>query len=396
MKEERLAELFKLYINNSASLSEERELMHLLAAPELVEKKESLIEKLYDTMEPSYKLSDTQAATIFSAVIPKSAAKIISLKEKTFTWRRWAVAASVVLLAGLTGYFLLFNKTEKPTDITKTTTVPVEIKAPKTNRAMITLANGKQIFLDSIANGQITQQGNIKLVKLANGQIAYETATGEVIKEMQYNTLYNPRGSKVIDMKLSDGSHVWLNAGSSVIYPVAFIGNERKVTVDGEAYFEIAHDAAKPFKVSKGDMMVEVLGTHFNVNAYNDEPDLKVTLIEGAVNVTNGTAKTQLKPGQQTVLNNKVQLSPATAVNTDEIIAWKDGLFHFESADLKSILREFARWYNIEIVYEGPVKNRKFFAIVKRSSTLKSVLEMLQDNNIEYHIEGKKLIVKSG
>ena len=183
---------------------------------------------------------------------------------------QWWAAASIILLLSTGTYFLVFNKSEKSTEIVKKV-LPNDVKAPETNRASITLANGQKVYLDSAVNGTLAMQGNVKLIKLANGQIAYQTTSGETIIEIKHNTLENPRGSKVIDMTLTDGSKVWLNAGSSLTYPVAFAGKERKVSITGEAYFEVAHNTAMPFKVSKDEMEVTVLGTHFNVNTYEDD-----------------------------------------------------------------------------------------------------------------------------
>ena len=182
-----------------------------------------------------------------------------SVKLRIFEWRRIAVAASILLMICVGSYFLFFGKKDEPTEIVKVPENTNDVKAPSNNRAIITLANGKQVYVDSINNGQLFADGNVKVAKLANGQIVYQNANGEIVKEPEYNTLSNPRGSTVIDMTLADGSRVWLNAGSSVTYPVVFTGNERKVTITGEAYFEVAHNPQQPFKVSKGEMEVTVL-----------------------------------------------------------------------------------------------------------------------------------------
>ena len=310
-------------------------------------------------------------------------------------WKKLVAAASIIFVLGLVSYFVFFNKGGKKSDeIVKAESK--DVKAPETNRAMITLASGQIVYLDSVANGQLAVQGKVKLVKLANGQIAYQTESGDAATSlgMSYNTLSNPRGSKVIEMQLSDGSHVWLNAGSSITYPVAFVGNERKVEITGEAYFEVTHNSIMPFKVGKGDLSILVLGTHFNVNAYDDEENIKITLLEGSVRVSNDADSRTIKPGEQVMAVSHSPLAIHYSPDLEEIMAWKEGSFHFEDGDLNSILKEFARWYDVEIIYEGPVKKRKFFVMVNRSRTLKSVLGMLQDNDINFRIEGKKLIVK--
>ncbi len=315
---------------------------------------------------------------------------------------RW-YAAAIMLLLGLGLYFYYVQTPEKPhpqvTDIK-----PDDIPPPANNRATILLADGSRVFLDSAGNGQLAQQGNIKLVKLANGQIAYQLAGGQILQELQYNTLTNPRGSKVINMQLSDGSHVWLNAGSSVTYPVAFTGNERKVNITGEAYFEIVHNKSQPFKVSKGNMAVEVLGTHFNVNAYDDETDIKVTLLEGSVKVINGTGSRQIQPGQQAQLNNhgnpqipnNLPRHGGIGVQTadvDQVMAWKNGRFYFDGADITTIMKEVKRWYNVEVVFNDVV-NYDFVAKIDRDVPVSELLNMLElTGGVHFKVQENKIIV---
>ena len=271
------------------------------------------------------------------------------------------------------------------------------MKAPETNKAMITLANGQKVYLDSAVNGTLAMQGNVKLVKLANGQIAYQTASGETINEIKYNTLTNPRGSKVIDMTLADGSQVWLNAGSSVTYPVAFVGNERRVAITGEAYFEVAHNTAMPFKVSKGEMEVTVLGTHFNVNAYDDESDIKVTLLEGSVKVIKGPStgsglQTVLKPGQQAQVTNEVKV--VNDADLEQVMAWKNGLFNMKGTDLAALMRQVARWYDVQVSYEGPQQQKSFGGSINRDVDLSDVLKALEQYGIHFRMEKGKVIIQ--
>jgi ferric-dicitrate binding protein FerR (iron transport regulator) len=235
---------------------------------------------------------------------------------------------------------------------------------------MITLADGSTIYLDSVGGGTLAVQNDVQVMKTAEGKVVYTGATtgnGEIV----YNTLFNPRGSKVIDMQLSDGSHVWLNAGSSIRYPVAFIGKERVVEINGEAYFEVARlerSNAKnakqaqrtqsenmPFIVKKGDVSVTVLGTHFNVNAYDDEESLKVTLLEGSVAVKRASTMVKLTPGQQAIAaSGKLQV--ASSVDVDEVMAWKNGKFVFNKTNVQTTMRQIARWYDVDIEYKDNVK----------------------------------------
>jgi transmembrane sensor len=303
---------------------------------------------------------------------------------------RWWAAASVVALFGTLGYFMFFTGTGKPEPIAKV--LPNDIQAPQANRAMITLANGQKIYLDSAGNGSLAVQGNVQLVKLASGQISYQHESGTESGKMEYNTLSNPKGSKVINMVLSDGSKVWLNAGSSLTYPVSFMGSERRVSVEGESYFEVAHNASMPFIVKNGTVDIRVLGTHFNVNAFHDDgEDVKVTLLEGSVKINNANATGLLKPGQQALVNNNVKIK--NDVDLDLVMAWKNGYFQFANSSLQNVLKELSRWYDVNVVYEGKNQPRQFVGEIQRDLNLTEVLKILEKNKVHFKIEGKNLIV---
>ncbi|MCS3799563.1 FecR domain-containing protein [Niastella sp. OAS944] len=317
-------------------------------------------------------------------------------------WRkplfRWAAAAVVILSLGVASWWLLNNNKTVSTPGDVATTTIQDVPAPHNNRATITLNNGQTVYLDSAGNGALASEGSVQVVKLADGQIAYKGAAAELI----YNTLTNPRGSRVIDMTLSDGSRIWLNAGSSITYPVAFVGNDRKVEVKGEVYFEVAHDAAKPFKVQHGPMNVEVLGTHFNVNVYEDEPDIKVTLLEGSVKVVNRS-----RPGTGAIGNNTVVLTPGKQAvfiadsrftiadaDVEQVMAWKNGLFSFTGADLATVMRQLSRWYNVDVKYEGQIPARKFSGEITHDLTLSQLMNGLQSLGIKFNIQGRTMIVQ--
>jgi ferric-dicitrate binding protein FerR (iron transport regulator) len=322
---------------------------------------------------------------------------IIPLRKRPVI--RWAAAAALVLSLGAGGYWF-FSRTSGSTKVVTTKTVQ-DIQAPQTNRATITLANGKTIYLDSAANGSLATQHNVQLVKLADGQIAYKGAAHELV----YNTLTNPRGSKVIDMTLSDGSRIWLNAGSSITYPVTFVGNERNVAINGEVYFEVAPLTPKggqkkvPFVVNilptgRSGGRVEVLGTHFNINAYDDEPDVKVTLLEGAVNVGNNMGLVNIKPGEQATISTNLLPHTSGNINLEQVMAWKNGLFSFTGADLTTVMRQLARWYDIQVKYEGQIPARKFSGEITHDLTLSQLMNGLQSLGIQFRIEGRTMIVQ--
>lgn len=314
--------------------------------------------------------------------------------------RKWiSVAASFVLLTGIGIFFYLHDHTSSPVAVAKK--LPADIEAPVLNRAMVKMADGSMVYLDSMQNGQSALQGNMKLVKLDSGRIAYQLASGEIIKEAPYNTLYNPRGSNVINIQLADGSRVWLNAGSSITYPIAFIEKERKVSMEGEAYFEITRDKEHPFLVKTNRQTVEVLGTHFSVNSYADEPDEKITLLEGKVKVSAGLSGKQdnvskpvlLDPGQQSILSND-RLS-VISVDAESFIDWKNGVFIFKDEPLPSIMRRIARWYDIEVVYPDGIPATEYFkGRLSRFEKVSMVLDMLeQTGDVYFVVQGKSISV---
>ncbi|MFT4093524.1 MAG: FecR domain-containing protein [Niabella sp.] len=389
MKEQRLEELFARFIEKATTQEDEQELMSLLKDPALTEKKKALIDAAYDQLPVDFRMSDKQADEVFRNIFHRSA----SFQLRKSSWKQWAAAASILLALALGGYFLL-NKRSRLSDIAQTKHDSQDVKAPGTNRAMITLADGNKVFLDSVNIGQLAQVGNIKLVKLANGEVAYRTGDGQIIKELQYNTLTNPRGSNVVTMRLSDGSQVWLNAGSSITYPIAFVGNERKVELNGEGYFEIAHNASMPFNVKVGNMNVKVLGTHFNINSYSDEPTIKTTLLEGRVEVKKDNNIIFLNPGQQALAQpDEGKLRVVNDVNLDGVIAWKNGVFNFDNVKIDEAMRQLERWYDIDVVYENGIPNQELAGEMSKDVTLMGLLNVIKELGITYHLNGKKLII---
>ena len=309
------------------------------------------------------------------------------------TW--WAAAAILVCLSGTV--FYLLNK-RASTDLAKAESIVKNDVEPGSNKAVLTLSDGKTILLDDAANGVVAQEGNAKVVKSGDGKLVYSSDNSSGEGPLSYNTLATPRKGQY-QLRLPDGTKVWLNAESSIHYPTGFRGKERRVQITGEAYFEVTHDKEMPFVVERGDMQVEVLGTHFDVNAYNDEGDIKTTLLVGKVKVTKTTANVQqsfiLKPGEQAVIpnSNKIQVQKA---DVDNVVAWKNGLFHFESADIKTVMRQLARWYDVDVVYEGAaVKNDPLFVEISRNTRLSDVLKVLQESgSAKFSIQGRKIIVK--
>lgn len=354
------------------------------------------VELLTDENETEQQLQNRIRARVLETIHNENPTKIVRR-------RQWALpaAAAVLVILCLGGYFIFLNKPPKQKFATKTET-ETKIKndiAPGGNKAVLTLANGSTILLDSAANGTLSHQGNIKIQKLTNGLIAYNinSKKGTINDEVIYNTISTPRGGEY-QITLADGTKVWLNAASSIRFPVAFAGKERKVTITGEAYFEVAKNKDRPFKVEANSTEVEVFGTHFNVNAYDDESSIKTTLLEGKVKVSiTGQNINQLPefllPGQQADVNKEGEIKIADHVNTEEAVAWMHGHFQFTSADLQTILRQIARWYDVDIVYDGNVKLH-FTGQLNKNLNVSKVFETLSlTDEVHFKIEGKKIIV---
>ncbi|MBI3139129.1 MAG: FecR domain-containing protein [Sphingobacteriales bacterium] len=319
------------------------------------------------------------------------------------TRRRWQIPAAAILLLVITAgiYALLQAKpVQQELANTKEPATPVKVDiAPGGDKAVLILADGSSIILDSATDGMLTRQGTIKVEKLNNGQLAYVSG-GKLITENDeafYNTIRTPRGGQY-QVTLSDGTKVWLNAASSIRFPVLFSGAERKVEITGEAYFEVAKNVNRPFKVRASSSEIEVLGTHFNVNAYDDEATIKTTLLEGMVKVSvpanaeKGTTRF-LKPGQQSGVTKAGDISVLNNADTEEAVAWKNGRFQFRSADLKSILRQISRWYDVDVIYKGNV-NLHFSGQLTRNEYVSSVFEKLAlTGEVHFKIDGKKVIV---
>jgi transmembrane sensor len=320
---------------------------------------------------------------------PKQPGSLPSDKKRIHFLQRywWAAACMLLLIAG--AYYLL-PQTQPPAIVT---TLPVQDIAPGGNKAILTLADGSRITLDSARNGMLAQQGSTSVTKLNNGQLAYSGA-GTINGKVLYNTMSTPLGGQY-KLILSDGTAVWLNAGSSITYPTAFTGNERSVTITGEAYFEVAKNKKMPFRVKANNTVVEVLGTHFNINAYKDESSINTTLLEGAVQISAHHQQQLLKPGQQARVQPQGQtIAVMDNVNLLEVMAWKEGFFYFNDADLPTVMRQLARWYNVDVKYEGTIPDRVFTGEIGRDLTLSQVLKGLTKTRVKYKIEdGNRIII---
>ena len=380
---EEFTRLVKKYMEGKAS---DGEILFLEKYYDYFEKEPAIIATLSETEKQA--LEEEIHQRIWKK--KKQPARIVSLYKSK--WVRVAAAAVLILLA--TGTFFLLNRQSQneSAKVNKELVTP-DIK-PGGNKAILTIGDNSQIVLNNMQNGILTQQGNTKVLKLDNGQLAY-TLINEKPGEIFYNTLTTPKGGQY-QLTLSDGTKVWLNAASSLRFPTSFSGKQRIVELTGEVYFEVAKNASMPFKVNvAGKGEVEVLGTHFNINSYSDEPTINTTLLEGSVKVTDlSTRNTQfLIPGQQAQVNPGNQVSINKNVDVDEVMAWKNGLFNFNSLDIENIMRQVARWYDAEISYEGKINKETYSGIVSRNSNISEVLKILEEGGVRFRIEGRKIIV---
>ena len=271
---------------------------------------------------------------------------------------------------------------------------------PGKDRATLTLNDGSIITLDSIANGSLNNRSGILIEKINNGLISYQD-NNEKPSAMNYNSLITPRGGQY-QVVLSDGTKVWLNAASSLRFPTSFPSHERRVELTGEAYFEVARDPTRPFRVNilhssgrGGGGLVEVLGTHFNISAYIEDDTIKTTLLEGSVKVSkNEQAAITIVPGQQAEISPKSPTIHVTRdIDTSQVIAWKNGLFHFKHTDLREIMHQLSRWYNVDIDYTGSVAGKSFTGKIRRNAKASEVLAMLEYVGVHFRIEDKKIVV---
>lgn len=318
--------------------------------------------------------------------------RILSVRQMTRGKWRWAAAAAIVTGIITGGYLLFFDRPGKEVANTENASRINDIPAPTGTKTTLTLAGGKTIFLDSVQNGVLTQQGNVQVSKLANNQLAYNTSTAKTM-ETVYNTLSTAKGGQTM-VVLADGTQVWLDAASSLTYPTAFTGGTRSVTLTGQAYFEVAHRSNQPFVVKVSGTEVKDIGTAFNINAYADEPGARITLVEGAVAVAHQDRQVVLKPGQQARLDG-AQLSVAAGVDVDEVLAWKNGQFQFDNAGTAEIMQQVARWYDVDVRYEGDVLQRHFSGGVSRAANVSALLQVLElTKSVRFRVEGKQIIVQ--
>lgn len=392
---EALKKLIHKYLENQISPDEYNELWLLLNASM---NEEALDEELI-TLWQSVKQSDSiippaeweKKMQLGKDKIEQDIQSFKKVKSSIFFKRYKWIAAAAVFLIVATSIVVSISSDQKEIYTNTNKQQPKQDRLPGGDKAILTLSDGSTIVLDSAVNGVLAKQGNTSVVKKNDDQLEYNSADVQT-NEVAYNLLQTPRGGQY-KITLPDGSKVWLNAASSLKYPVVFAGNERRVDISGEAYFEIVKDVTKPFKVHMNNMEVEVLGTHFNVNGYDDEASINTTLLEGKVKIKSLSGAKFLTPGQQAQLKSSGNIVVASDISLEEIVAWKDGNFQFENADIKAVMRQLARWYDVDVTYKGNIQQH-FVGSISRNVNLSQVLIMLQQTGaVNFKIDGKQLIV---
>lgn len=377
MPGDHLKELFDRYVSGQATKDEQDTLFRMVLEPQNQEILHVLMHNFILSSGSEEQLPESSLQSILNAIVNEKPA------SRVYFIRKWGWAAACAILLGCSAAWFWVTHKETPRVNALATIVPGK------EGAILTLANGRQVVLDSMGNGTIATQNGVQIL-LGNGKLSYDP-TGGGSGEMEYNTMATPKGRQ-IHMELSDGTGVWLNAASSIRFPTVFAEKERIVEVTGEVYFEVAANAAKPFRVNVNKRMkIDVLGTHFNVSAYGNEKSMTTTLLQGSVRVTGAGNNALLKPGEQAQVADSFSIMQH--VDTDKIIAWKNGLFNFEGMRLREVMRQVERWYNIEVVYENNVPDIEFYGKLKRDLSLEELFIALKDLDIHFRIDGRKLTI---
>ncbi|NQD71414.1 DUF4974 domain-containing protein [Sphingobacterium shayense] len=317
----------------------------------------------------------------------------VPAQRPAIAWRGYAAAAAVAIICGL--FYYVRNVPDAKNLSSKSVGVTASDVMPGSNKATLTLADGSEVLLDEQAVGTIAQQAGQMVYKTEDGQIVYQSERSQTgLSKPSFNTITTPRGGQY-HVRLPDGTKVWINAASSLTYNTSNTAGERLVELKGEGYFEVAPDANRPFKVITDNQVVEVLGTHFNINSYNDEPSTKTTLLEGSVKILEKATKRTvvLKPGQQASLGKNNRLT-VTKVAAGDAVAWKDGLFRFNHSDIEIVMRQISRWYDVEVEFEGEKPAIQLWGEVYRNVNASQALEILTYFNLKYRIETKDGVKK--
>lgn len=389
----RLDYLLKKYSHDTITESEAIELSNFLSQPAFEKDIRNILEALSYETEPMQSDSarwDKMIGDIFETQSVKT--KVISTKSSNL-FVRISVAAAILAFV-MIGVYFFSAKQKIPSNAFQKIENQKQDVAPGVNKAMLTLADGSTIILDSIADLKASQLALRKGFKIEDGQLLYNKGNNDDESLIKYNTVSTPRGGQY-QIVLADGSKVWLNAASSLRFPTSFSGKNRKVELTGEAYFEVAHNKNIPFLVTVKGIEVLVLGTHFNINSYDDEEVVKTTLLEGSVRETieDKSQSVLIEPGQQVQVGKGKIVSVLNNVDVTQVTAWQKGLFEFNNSDLPTIMRQISRWYDVEIIYQGKIGDARFGGGISKSLPLSEVLKLLKANGVNFQLNGRTLKV---
>ena len=398
MHKERISYLLNRYYENSLSYDESIELSLLINETDQDEVINALSKIISAAPEPESENVDFDEAEIkyrvsqILALDSHLEIKAVAVKSK-FKLLKYGVAAAAAVLIVLLGTYIIsrnsFIGSANSNNIAKTIDVQ-----PGNKGAVLVLSDGTEVLLDSVSNGKVIVGRDGSKIRIDNGQIVYLDKTA---KASNINTVRTPKGRQY-HLTLSDGTKVWLNAASSIEYPVAFTTGARKVTISGEAYFEVAKNPKKPFRVNIADSKtnIEVLGTHFNVNTYADNGNYKTTLLEGSIKLNTGKLEFLLKPNQQAITQPQSdQFQIIENINPEDIVAWKNDLFYFNEASIDDVMQELARWYNIDVSYQGSKPSGTFTGKIDKNLTLRQALKILGATRVKYELlQNNKLIIQ--
>jgi transmembrane sensor len=397
MDDQALNNLLAKYNANQLTEQEHQQFVNWLNSAPEQEVKEVLAKAAHH-----FKNDNDHHLTNYDAVFEKIELQLDAIESnnvakdhRIFGWhklRTVSAAAVLLLVSGLALYY--FTAYEKTRQVKQSIAAKKKAIIPGTNKAVLTLANGQLIELNSAANGRLAIQNNFSVNKLKDGQLVYKELAATCNKNKYtnngYNTITTPRGGQY-QVTLPDGSKVWLNAASSLKYLATFAGNQRRVILDGEAYFEVAKDKSKPFIVSFNNTEVRVLGTHFNVMSYKDEAKTHTTLLEGSVKVTKGKIDQTIVPGEQAIVGEKIAVA---AVDTAQVVGWKNGNFTFAHEKISTVMNKIARWYDVDIDYQGNITQEDFIGTIPRSKNLTEVLHKLELTGLlHFKIKERRVIV---
>ncbi|MHA4808426.1 FecR family protein [Flavitalea flava] len=402
--------LIDRYLNNSLTSVELLQLKRMLQRKEHLDELEQMIladlkqdhkeeeddrkirSAIFEKLEVNMALNENETAGAPEGQFTGSSSVGNRLPVRSIQGRSWwflAAASVFVLLTGGTYFYFQYRAPQKKELAAHP--IPVKKIVPGSNKATLTLADGSEIQLDDSQKGDIAVQGGIKVIKLDNGSLAYngKNTTGETM----YNTVKTPRGGQY-EIILPDGTHAWLNSASSLRFPATFSGRSREVTLIGQGYFEVAKNKDHPFIVHAGVTDVKVLGTSFDIMAYGDEPECNTTLVDGAITVDHKGVTHLLKPGEQAHLDLSSQSMGIRSADVDEVIAWKNGKFQFGKSSIKTIMRQIARWYDVEVDYKGDLSDLRLSGVLSRKGDVAELLDALEETgDVHFVTENNRILV---